>query len=208
MTRRPIALAVVGLAAIAAVFGWVRLELPPFDAGGSAPDAADVPPPGRWSRVPAFLQQTAGAGGGTGEAAEAGEEVSSEERARLLSLPYSAGGGPAEPGADSGVVFHDRGRAAPGINLYASGHASEALLVDMEGRPLWRWRYPFERAFPGRAPTIDTPFFRRVELTPDGRLIALYQTGGLILLDQRSRLLAAHPGGFYNDFFAAPDGRI
>jgi hypothetical protein len=106
------------------------------------------------------------------------------------------------------VVFHDPARAAPGVNLYVSGHGPEAVLVDMAGRALARWRCPFERAFPGRRPTAETDFFRRAHLLPGGGLLALVQTGGLVELDRGSRLVRTHPGGFYNDFHLAGDGRV
>ncbi len=203
MRRRLLVLVLGGLAAIALAHAWVRLELPPFSAGDAAPDRADRLPAGRWHRAPDFLARRVAAAGGA-----EGDRTSAEERARLISLPYSAGGVRAEEGGTDGVVFFDRGRAEPGINLYASGHAPEVFLIDLEGRTLHRWRYPFERAFPGRSPTVETPFFRRAQLTPDGGLVALYQTGGLIVLDRSSHLLAAYPGGFYNDFFVEPGGRI
>lgn len=135
-----------------------------------------------------------------------------EERARLVSLPYLGGRAPAGGESDRGVVRYDPERAWPGVNLYNSGHGPEALLIDMEGRLLHRWRQPFERAFPGVRPTADTPFFRRVHLFPDGRLLALYQTGGLVFLDRRSRPLGTCAGNFYNDLWVAEEpgggGRI
>jgi hypothetical protein len=195
MPRRTILLALGGVVAIAAAWAWMGSDLPPFGEPPLPPEAVG-PPPGRWHWIPA-------------PPPAAGEpDLSPEERARLVSLPYSAGGRRAEAGAPGGVVRWDRERAAPGINLYVSGHGPEAVLIDMAGRELGRWRYPFARAFPGRAPTPDTAFFRRAALLPDGRLLALYQAGGLIELDRRSRLLSAYPGSFYNDFFAAPDGRV
>ncbi|HUF78841.1 MAG TPA: arylsulfotransferase family protein, partial [Thermoanaerobaculia bacterium] len=54
----------------------------------------------------------------------------------------------------------------------------------------------------------DTAFFRRAHLFPDGRLIALYQTAGLVFLDRSSRPLGRCPGNFYNDFWIGGDGRI
>jgi hypothetical protein len=195
MPRRTILLALGGVVAIAAAWAWMGSDLPPFGEPPLPPEAVG-PPPGRWHWIPA-------------PPPAAGEpDLSPEERARFVSLPYSAGGRRAEAGAPGGVVRWDRERAAPGINLYVSGHGPEAVLIDMAGRELGRWRYPFARAFPGRAPTPDTAFFRRAALLPDGRLLALYQAGGLIELDRRSRLLSAYPGSFYNDFFAAPDGRV
>lgn len=131
---------------------------------------------------------------------------SAEDLARTISLPYLSGS--KEPQAGSGVTIWDRRRAFPGVNLYTSGHAPEAYLIDMVGRTLHRWRYPFERTFPGKAPTEETAFFRRAQLAPDGTLLAIYQGGGLVALDQSSRLLWKVDAGTYNDFFRSPDGTI
>jgi hypothetical protein len=129
-----------------------------------------------------------------------------EGLARTISLPYLSGS--KAPPAGSGVTIWDRRRAFPGVNLYTSGHAPQAYLIDMAGRTLHRWRYPFERAFPGKAPTEETAFFRRAQLAPDGTLLAIYQGGGLVALDRASRLLWKVDAGTYNDFFRAEDGTI
>lgn len=131
---------------------------------------------------------------------------SGEDLARTISLPYLAGSQAAP--AVSGVTVWDRERAFPGTNLYTSGHAPEAILIDMAGRTLHRWRMPFERAFPGKVPSEETAFFRRAQLAPDGTLLALYQGGGLVALDRASRLLWKIDVPAYNDFFRAPDGTI
>jgi hypothetical protein len=132
--------------------------------------------------------------------------LTSEDLARTISLPYLSGSKTAPTG--SGVTIWDRRRAFPGVNLYTSGHAPEVTLIDMAGRTLHRWRYPFERAFPGKAPTEETAFFRRAQLAPDGTLLAIYQGGGLVALDRESRLLWKIDAGTYNDFFRGPDGTI
>lgn len=136
-------------------------------------------------------------------------EDSADERgetARLLSLPYTGAGGAASD--EVGVTVHDPERAFPGLNLYTSGHAPEAILMAMDGRVLRRWRYPFERAFPDRRPTVETPFFRRARLLPDGDLLAIYQGGGMVRLDADSRPVWTLAGGFYNDLHVARDGSV
>jgi hypothetical protein len=184
-------------------------------AGRSVTDGDGEPfpvrPPGFWSAAAAPATAASGA-----------PAESAEERARLVSLPYlggrapapgdGAGGGSGAADAARGVVRHLPGRAWPGVNLYTSGHGPEAVLLDMEGEVLHRWRYPFERAFPGVRPTDDSHFFRRVHLFPDGRLLALYQTGGLIFLDRESRPVGRCAGNFYNDLWVEEEpgggGRI
>ncbi|MFP3938917.1 MAG: arylsulfotransferase family protein [Thermoanaerobaculia bacterium] len=170
---------------------WLGLET----TGG----AAEVPvrPRGFWHA--AHRGQRDGEGGPARDA---------EERARFVALPYLGGRAPAPEDGELGVVLHHRARAYQGLNLYNSGHGPEAILMDMDGRVLHRWRRAFEEAFPDVEPTTDTGFFRRVHPFPDGRLLALYQTGGLVLLDRRSRPIATCPGSFYNDLWVGNDGRI
>jgi len=136
------------------------------------------------------------------------EDSSAEERARLVSLPYLSGRVAASDAGPYGVVIHDPERSQEGLNLYTSGHGPEAVLMDMDGHVVHRWRYPFRRAFPEETPTVDTEFFRRARLLSGGRLLVLYQTGGLAFLDRESHLLGRCPGNFYNDFDASHEGRI
>jgi len=130
-----------------------------------------------------------------------------EDRARALSLPYTAGG--AQVGTEGvGVVFHDAAHTWPGRNLYVSGHGAEAILVAMDGRFLRRWRYPFERAFPGVQPRVDATFFRRVLPLADGSVVGLYQGFGLVKLDADSNPLWVRPGAFFNHLVQDGDGRL
>jgi hypothetical protein len=129
-----------------------------------------------------------------------------EALARVLSLPYSRSG--ARAPSRAGVTIHDPDRAWPGYNLYTSGHAPEAILVDMDGRVVHRWRYRFERAFPGRTGDDATLYFRRARVLPDGGLLALYQGLGVIRLDLRSKLIWALPLPVFNDLDVTADGRI
>ena len=152
-------------------------------------DEADRYPPGRWRRQP-----TAGMGGDP------------EEMARVLSLPYASG--KLEATGVTGVLRHDPDRAWNGLNLYVSGHGPEAILIDMNGTLVHRWRLSFEKAFPDKRPTSETGFWRRAALVGDGGILAIFQGGGMIRLDRSSRLLWAHDEGFYNDFFVTPDGGI
>lgn len=185
LRTRPVFLPFLLLAAVgASLYLRHRAEAPGQSAGRS-----DLPA-GRWRL--AAPNKPSGASG--------------EDLARSISLPYLAGS--QSPSARSGVTIWDRRRAYPGVNLYTSGHAPEAILIDLAGRTLRRWRYPFERAFPGKAPTAETGFFRRAQLAPDGTLLAIYQGGGLVALDPASRLLWKVDAGTYNDFFRGPDGMI
>ncbi|MEZ5313266.1 MAG: arylsulfotransferase family protein [Thermoanaerobaculia bacterium] len=126
----------------------------------------------------------------------------SERLARQLSLPYASGLVRAPQGF--GVRAWDRERAAPGLNLYLSAHAAEAILLAMDGTTLHRWRCPFERAFPGLEGAVDSYFFRRAALLANGDLVAIYQGGGIVRLDARSEIVWARPGTPFNDLWVSP----
>lgn len=198
----PLLAGVAAMAVLVARFGGGTADrLFEIVLGGPQTEEIRALPKGHWNPV-----RPAGPGSSDpgGPAPEGPEGPSAEERARLVSLPYLGGRAAAEEAAGvggRGVTRLDAEAVAPGANLYNSGHGPEAILLDPEGRVLHRWRYPFERAFPGVTPTSDTHFFRRVRLLPGGRLAALYQTGGLVFLDRRSRLLGRCRGNFYNDFW-------
>ena len=133
-----------------------------------------------------------------------------EERASVEALPYLRGYNPPVDGRN-GVVLYDRERAAPGLNLLASGHAAEAILFDMEGRELRHWALPLEQAFPNiaRLPHAEKQdFWRRVRLLPDGSLLAIYEGLGVVKIDRASRLRWKRPGNFHHDLDVAPDGTI
>lgn len=150
----------------------------------------DLRPPGRWHYQPDLDL----------------DERSPEELARLLSLPYLDAKVVAP--AHSGVTIHDSERMAPGVNFYVSAHAPVAALMDAEGTVLHRWEMAFENAFGKKSAVPGTEFIRRAQVLPNGDLIAIYQGGGMVKLDVRSRLLWATDQSFYNDFFVADDGRI
>lgn len=182
----------LGLALLVAVAATLAIHL------GSALDdptePAGVMPPGFWVR----------SGPVSPPAAEPGMD-DPDEAARVLSLPYASTGRRAP--AQHGVVFHDPDRTWGTYNLYSSGHGPEAILVDMEGRFLHRWRLSYELAFPERD-ALDLPYWRRVRLLGDGSLVVLFQGGGLIRVDQGSDLLWRLDRGTYNDLRIAADGTI
>lgn len=137
--------------------------------------------------------------------APSGDPATEDELARVLSLPYAAGGRPA--GADRfGVRHWDRERAQPGWNLYVSGHAPEVRLIGMDGRLLHRWRFPFAEAFPEATPNIESGFFRRAHLLANGDLLAIFQGFGLLRLDADSNLIWRYPAALFNDLWVSPDG--
>jgi hypothetical protein len=150
---------------------------------------------GRWSRVR------------PGVAAP----LTAEQRRRmreLESLGYVAGSRPAS--ALAGVVRHDRDRARAGYNLYTSGHAPEAVLMDMDGRVLHRWARPYREVWPDSAARRhpDHDFWRRARLLPGGELLAIVDGFGILKLDRDSRVLWARHNGAHHDLELLPGGEI
>jgi hypothetical protein len=216
MTRRRAATRLwrgaAALAALAAACG--RGEEPtcgrgeePARAPDAAPAAAGAEPaapapapaevPGRWRKLrPARVDPALG-------------PEQRAEIARLEAIGYVAGSHPAPD--RRGVSVYDRARAAPGLNFYTSGHAPEAVLMDMDGRVLHRWRHAFQDVwpdFPKEWLHTGAGFFRRAHLLPRGELLAIYEGLGLVKLDRESRLLWASPIQAHHDLEVAPDGDI
>lgn len=184
-------------------------DAPLAESGGAGPVVAtpfdtpeDSPAAGKWRQARTRPAPAAAAA-----------DRSADEA--LLALPYLQGYRPARATEEGSVVVYRPGAAADGLNLYTSGHGPEAILMDMDGRVLHRWRYPLERfrpelfAVPEEALQIQRlEYFRRARLLPDGSLLAIFEGLGLIKLDERSRLLWAYVGGAHHDLDVAPDGRI
>ena len=185
--------ALVALAVSLWIFTWATDR-----KTGQVLDTDDVRPPGRWHYQPQIPSADP-----TGKANAAG---SSEELARVLSLPYLDAKSIAP--SVSGVTVIDPGRVNPGVNLYVSGHGPEATLMDQNGEILHRWKLDFEQAFPEKRPSLGTTCIRRAKLLPNGDLLAIYQGAGMIKLDLRSNLLWSSDLNFYNDFFVEPDGTV
>ena len=134
---------------------------------------------------------------------------------RLRTLGY-VGGVVAGP-AGEGVVIHERGAAYSGLNLYHSGHAPEAFLMDMNGQILHRWHRVYEESF--ERLTQSQPrvvadgvamnaFWRRVRVYPNGDLLAIFEGLGIVKLDRCSRILwAAHNAAHY-EVAVAESGQI
>ncbi|MCP4806689.1 MAG: hypothetical protein GY884_15210 [Proteobacteria bacterium] len=107
----------------------------------------------------------------------------------LSALAYVAGTQQAR--GHVGVTVHDPERAQQGLNFYVSGHGPEALLVDMDGSVLHRWRRSFEEVWPDELLTFSGAFWRRARLFDDGSVLALFEGEGLVYLDMHSEVIWA-----------------
>jgi len=115
-----------------------------------------------------------------------------------------------------GVVVYIADRVDPGVNLYTSGHAEMAALIDMDGTVLHHWSYAFADAFPDLSAkmrrrgegTNQSERWRRVHVFPNGELLAIYEGLGLIRLDKNSNLIWRSANKSHHDLWVAADGRI
>jgi len=115
--------------------------------------------------------------------------------------------------AQSGVTLNRGETAQSGYNLYNSGHAPEACLMDMDGRVLHTWRRALRDVWPGYVPPsylrhAATQYWRRVRLGEHGELFALFDGVGLVKLDKDSNVLWSHDGQCHHDLDIAKDGAI
>jgi hypothetical protein len=122
-----------------------------------------------------------------------------------------------KPAGDlKGVSVYRMDCAQPGLNLVTSGHAPEALLMDMEGKVLHRWAIDFASAFPDHDENAglwnkrvySTDFWRRTYLYPNGDLLAIFDGYGIIKMDRDSGLIWANACGAHHDLFVDHDGLI
>jgi hypothetical protein len=143
-----------------------------------------------------------------GDAPEPAPPDPSADQARLEALGYLAASRPAP--TQSGVTVDDA-RAWPGVNLYISGHAPEAILLAMDGRELHRWRHPFWGVHKRSEsdPMRDSAnYWRRAELGPGGTLVAIYDGHGLVKLDRDSHPLYQLDLPAHHDLALLPDGGV
>ncbi len=135
--------------------------------------------------------------------------LSGERAAEVRAVPYLQGYRTAEDRPE--VIVRDPAAIAPGLNLYTSGHAAEAVLMDRDGRVLHRWRYPLRRLWPDLAADPENAkleYWRRAYLFPNGDLLAIYEGLGIVKLDAGSHVLWSHRGGIHHDLEVLPNGEI
>jgi hypothetical protein len=125
-----------------------------------------------------------------GPTAEGGEHAR-----RLTTLPYLTWVPTAGQADTSGVVYHDRERAYPGLNLYASRNLPTAFLVDMDGRVLHQWH----------APVYESDNWGHVELLDDNGLLVTVRQHLFLRVDYDSRIHWARPMRVHHDAAVASD---
>lgn len=111
-----------------------------------------------------------------------------------------------------GVVVYQPGATSPGFNLYLSSHAAEAILVDMEGRQVYRWLIDSPQLAGAPVPAHHKGpwpmFWRKVHLLAGGDLLAIHDGYGIIRIDKNSNVIWIAANGAHHDMWESSDGRI
>jgi hypothetical protein len=120
-----------------------------------------------------------------------------------------------------GVTVLDPERVYDGLTLYTSGHAAQALLIDLHGDIVHVWERPYSTVWERdrsavRRPVPDTQiFFRKARVLPGGDLLALYEGVGdtpygygMVRLTRDSEVTWTNLANLHHDFDVTPDGRI
>lgn len=204
-TRSPGPLCALCVLTLILVLGLISCRRDKGGAGRNRSDGTRALPTGAVAEAPATGKWRRAQGPAAGPwKRPAGAEA-------VMTLPYLQGYRQAGE-RTGGVTIHDEERTTAGLNLYTSGHAAEAVLIDLRGRILHRWQYPLRRFVPDLwesndlIPRLD--YFRRARLLPTGELLAIFEGLGLVKLDPRSRLVWAYRGGVHHDLDLDARGRI
>jgi len=167
----------------------------PSPATGDEPGRRMDAGPGMWGKAPD----------------RAGDPPLSDEQRlmieQLQAIGYLSG---STPPRGNGVTVNERERASSGLNLYTSGHEPGAILMDMQGNELHRWRFEYRDAFPDSI-WVDHPnseWWRRVYLYPNGDVLAIFEGFALVKIDKDSNLIWASPVSAHHDLDVLPGGDI
>jgi hypothetical protein len=136
-------------------------------------------------------------------------EITAEDRKKmdeLRAIPYLSGY--VEATGESNVTFYDPETAHNGYNLYNSGHYPEAFLIDMEGNVLHQWSHDIEDVWPDATRRKMSYYWRRLHLYPNGDLLAIFDSYGLIKVDKNSNLLWSYARRCHHDLEITEDGSI
>jgi len=108
-----------------------------------------------------------------------------------------------------GVTRHDAEQTFGDYNLLTSAHSASAQLIDMQGKVLHEWGYPFSEVWPDYPNQNQlSTFWRRTHLFENGDLLAIYEGLGIIKVDKDSNLLWKSGVRAHHAMQVMPDGSI
>ena len=98
----------------------------------------------------------------------------------------------------SGVVRHVRDEISPGVNFYNSRDQQVANLMDMDGRILHQWRYPWN----------SPKGWHHIHICGNGDILAIIKDQALLCLNWDSDLKWRHNHRFHHDLSIDDNGDI
>ena len=136
-------------------------------------------------------------------------EEQQKEIEKLRALGYVAG--VVKAPEVTGVTSHLEERAFAGLNLYTSGHGPEAILIDMNGTVLHRWKRGIKEMWPNHKLAKIKPeskWWARVHLFENGDILVINTNLGIAKLDRNSNIIWTYEAKAHHDMDVAPDGTI
>jgi hypothetical protein len=177
------------------VSSWFDRDVGPQDAQeqDEASETSKAPASGLWGRF------------------RSPETVTPDSAAvqKLKSTGYLSGYSAAK--SYQNVTLYEPATSFNAPSLYTSGHAPEALLIDMKGNVLHRWHCEYDKALPGHlgpSTPSGTEHWRFAHVMPNGDLLAIYEGQGLVRLNRDSELLWSLPIGAHHRLTVADNGDI
>ncbi len=131
------------------------------------------------------------------------------QAAELAALGYVDGEVDAD-GRSVGLMTHDPTRTEPGYTFTSPGGHALAVLLDMQGQEVHRWRYAVTDAWPDFDTDSDLRHitFRRAQLLRGGDLVLIWSGFGIARIASDSRLVWANLLPVHHDLWVAEDGSV
>ena len=117
----------------------------------------------------------------------------------LAALGYAEFGDELEGPVESGVVTHVEGAVQPGLLFVCSRSRSMAMLLDLEGQVVFRWKHP---------DGLDSVGWYHVELLANGDLVVLEKGKRITCIAPDGSLVWQCPIFGHHDLYELEDGRI
>ncbi len=149
-----------------------------------------------WPLIASFLLLSiAGSALAGGETAEKPDDWN-QRLEKLRAVPYVSFSETMADKSQCGVVHHDPEKAYQGYNLYTVTSSGEAMLLDMEGREVNRWKYP-----PPRIGILSHAL-----LLDNGDLLVAKEHRELLRFNWNGEVMWRKPYTAHHDIALAPDG--
>ncbi len=104
------------------------------------------------------------------------------------------------------VTIYDKKKSFPGYNLFLSAHAPGATLMDMNGKTIHQWRFPYT-SLPDHQ-GYYAPFWGRVRILKNGDLLVLIPYSGLLKINKESNFIWFRRIICHHDFDIDSNGNI